>query len=444
MKRLFFLFTLFSLISLNLYSQEEKSIEEIITEVEANQENQKIDENLVVKKIVFNGLRKTRDSFLQEKYKKYKENTVSQIDMHALETELQQEGIFDEIKINLVSENDEYATIQIDVTEKITFIPLPFAMYSSSGGACGLIVLDTNAFGVKDMFMIGGVLSTSSKMAMASFAKPSKNGIPGFSIFGSFSKNKPEVYNIENNNVFEYENLNYGVKFSIIEKIGDFHNFALGFDFCRIKTDDAADSFLTESAKIGNFSLGWNISKSDWNGIFMSTIGSTFSASLGRRFTSDSEIKNNVIQNYATAWTFQKPIFSERFRIVSKISGSFGKNNVLSNFYEKNEGSVTILPGEFKTERIAGGYAGFEWAVKKFRFGMLSLYADYEAVYAQDFDISTQMNWFDSDSYKFCQGATGGVRFYLSKIAFPAVALGVSYNATEKYWQFAAAMGVSM
>ena len=40
-------------------------------------------------------------------------------------------------------------------------------------------------------------------------------------------------------------------------------------------------------------------------------------------------------------------------------------------------------------------------------------------------------------------GPNGGVRFYLAKIAFPALAMGLAYNVTNNYWQFSASMGVS-
>ena len=68
---------------------------------------------------------------------------------------------------------------------------------------------------------------------------------------------------------------------------------------------------------------------------------------------------------------------------------------------------------------------------------MISLYSDYQVVYAQDFELTG-----DGD-YEFCHGPNGGAKFYLAKIAVPALAMGVSYNVTKNYWQFAAAVGVS-
>lgn len=407
-----------------------------------NSENSEIDQKLIVSKINFIGLKKTRESYIQPKFKKFTGKTVAETDMHDFETAVQLEGLFDDIHINLEQISETEAQINVSVKEKITFIPLPFAMGSNSGFMAGGIVMDTNAFGRKDMFMIGGFFSSDSMTAMASVSRPPKeNWIPGFSIFVSGSKSTPELENLDEDPVFKYRAKAFSAGFSISEKIGDHFSVSNGYSFKLCSTDDHEDYLkdsAPESIRIGSTSLSFGYSKSDWNGFFMSTNSASISAEIGLTNSEDSDFR--YPQEYSFSIGEQHPIFTPRLRMYQKISGSYGRKNHLSQFKDKGAGSVSILPGYFKTERIIGGNAGFEVAVKKFSWALLSIYGDYQVVYTQDFPPPDD----EKSDYKFMHGPNGGIRFYLAKVAFPALAMGLAYNVTQHYWQFAAALGMSL
>ena len=405
-------------------------------------ESTEINQNLIVSKINFIGLKKTRESYIQPKFKKFTGKTIAETDMHAFETAVQLEGLFDDIHINTEQISEEEAQINVSVKEKITFIPLPFAMASSSGFMAGGIVMDTNAFGRKDMFMIGGFFSNESMTGLASVSRPPKdNFIPGFSIFVSGSKSTPEIENLEELSVFKYKAKAFSAGFSISEKLGEHFSISNSYSFKLCSTDDHEDfpkDSAPESIRIGSTTLSFGYSKSDWNGYFMSTNSASISAQIGLTNSENSEFR--YPQEYSFSIGEQHPLFTPRLRMYQKISGSYGRKNHLSQFKDKGEGSVSILPGKFKTERIVGGNAGFEVAVKKFSWAMLSVYADYQLVFTQDFPPPED----EKEDYKFMHGPNGGVRFYLAKVAFPALAMGLAYNVTQHYWQFSAALGMSL
>lgn len=401
-----------------------------------------INQNLVVSKINFIGLKKTKESYILPKFKKFTGKTIAETDMHDFETAVQLEGLFDDIHISTEQISGEEAQINVSVKEKITFIPLPFAMASSSGFMAGGIVMDTNAFGRKDMFMIGGFFSSDSMTGMASVSRPPKdNFIPGFSIFVSGSKSTPELENLEEKSVFKYKAKAFSTGFSITEKLGEHFAISNSYNFKLCSTDDH-DKFpknsAPESIRIGSVSLAVGYSKSDWNGFFMSTNSASIAAEF--RLTNSEDTDFRYPQEYSFSIGEQHPLFTPRLRFYQKISGSYGRKNHLSQFKDKGAGSVAILPGKFKTERIVGGNAGFEVAVKKFSWAMLSIYGDYQVVCTQDFPQPDD----EKEDYKFMHGPNGGVRFYLAKIAFPALAMGLAYNVTQHYWQFSAALGMSL
>lgn len=400
-----------------------------------NSENEKpeINQNLKVTKINFHGLKKTKNFYIQSKVKKFLGVKASDFDRHGLETALQLEGLFDDIQISMKEISETEASVEVSLKEKITFIPLPFAMYSSSGFAGGLMVMDTNAFGLKNMFMFGGLYSKSSIMGMAMFSRPpQQNGIPGFSAFFSTSKDENTLVNLDDDEVLKYDSVSLSSRISVSEQIGEFNTVSIDGFFKSVSASKVKDFQEVDSLNSAGAGLSWQASKSDWNGWFMSSCGAGFSAGITLYSSkSDYRFGKTVSANLRV----QRPIsIAERLRFYSAASAFYGKDQHISSCSGGGAGAVTILPGKFRTSEIAGGNAGFEFALFKGKIGTLSVYGDYQAVSARDLD----------DEFCFMHGPNGGIRVYLAKIAFPALAMGVSYNVTKNSAQFAAAMGISM
>ncbi|MBQ4378862.1 MAG: hypothetical protein II821_06670 [Treponema sp.] len=423
------------------YDETKRAEKQTETETEQNEfsgSKIEIDGNLTITKINFTGLKKTRKSYMQSRVKKFIGEPLSEENMHDLETALQCEGLFNDIHIQTEKTSDTESEINISVKEKITFIPVPFAMYSNSAFTAGGIVMDTNAFGRKDMFMVGGFFSKNNKSGLAAFSKnPGEHGIPGVALFFMGSKKSPEYNNLSDDTVVKFDALAFNVSISLSEKLSENITFSHGIGLKTSSTEEMSDykGLCPESIKIGSTSLSLGYSKSDWNGIFMSTNSAAISADFGFSNSDNKDLR------YPMGFSFsigeQHPIIWDRLRMYQKIAGFYGINNHIISYQSQSAGAVTILPGDLSTNRIIGGNAGFEFAIHKFKWGMISVYGDYQAVYVQDFTASN-----DGD-YEFEQGLNGGMRVYLAKIAFPALAMGVAYNATQNRAQFSASIGIS-
>ena len=156
MKKSSLVFLLFISISLLSPAQENQSAEQIETAEAGDDSKTELNQNLIVSKINFIGLKRTKDSHVQSKVSKYKGKPLSEIDMHKFETDIQLIGLFDDIHYSTEQISDTEAQINVSVKEKITFIPMPFAMYSTSTGfMAGGVVLDSNLFGKQYMFNVG-------------------------------------------------------------------------------------------------------------------------------------------------------------------------------------------------------------------------------------------------------------------------------------------------
>ena len=292
--------------------------------------------------------------------------------------------------------------------------------------------MDTNAFGIRDMFIFGGFYSTSSLTGLASYVKqPKENWIPGFSIFVSASKNTPNYKNLDDETVLRFNSKGFSAGLTLLEKLGEYNRFSLGasFKLCAAKDEEGYEG-LVDSVKSGNFKIGWNSGTRDWNGVFLSQ--KTISVDAGFAVTNlEGDYKFNEEISYKLL--IQEPM-SQNLRFVVQCSGFYGRNKHVYDFVGGKEGSVTILPSDFLTDRIFGGNAGFEFAFFKGKFGMMSAYGCYEAVLTENFG--------DTD-LTFLHGVNSGIKMYFSKIDFPAMAMGLSYNVSKKTMQFAAAVGMA-
>ncbi|WP_294431052.1 POTRA domain-containing protein [uncultured Treponema sp.] len=408
-------------------------------ESESETLNNSINQNLTVTKINFIGLKKTRNSYIQSRVKKFIGNTLAETDMHELETQIQLEGIFTDINISTEQISDSEAQINISVKEKITFFPVPFAIYTSSSIVAGGVVMDTNAFGQKDMFVLGGFYASTGKTAFASFVKAQRDSrVPGFSVFASGSFSSPEYTNFENDTVLKHDDNCYSLGITVSEKLHENLTISSGFRVNSHENSDVQEfqGLSPESIKSFTISPGISYSKSDWNGIFMSTNSASLSADFG--FTNSDNKDFQYPMGFSFAISEQHSIFTPRLRMYQKYSGYYGINNHISAYKGQDAASVSLLSSHFSTEHLIGGNAGLELAIKKFSWGMISLYSDYQILYTQDFNPREP-----DDDYKFIHGPNGGAKFYLAKIAFPAIALGLTYNVTQDYWKFSAALGMT-
>ncbi|MDE5614200.1 MAG: hypothetical protein K2I74_06080, partial [Treponemataceae bacterium] len=102
----------------------------------------------------FSGLKRTRESYMQKVLAQFVGADSDVLDLGEVETVLRSEGLFSEIAVSF---SEDGATIHVAVTEKWSFIPLPFCSYTNDGFMGGLILMDNNAFGQKNTLMVGGV-----------------------------------------------------------------------------------------------------------------------------------------------------------------------------------------------------------------------------------------------------------------------------------------------
>jgi hypothetical protein len=133
-----------------------------------------------------------------------------------------------------------------------------------------------------------------------------------------------------------------------------------------------------------------------------------------------TELSSSLIfnANVSSSWVFNS-------LFLLKLSGGAGMTN--NDFHYlfalgDDTGSYTLPDDQIATDRYINGELKGEIRLAKMDFGYITVPVYYEAGYLNDY----------YDDSQFYHGVGGGVRFYLSKVAIPAMGLDYTYNITTE------------
>lgn len=375
-----------------------------------------------INSIRFEGLKKTKEDFMQERLKEFLGKEAEELNLKQVETVLQAEGLFSEIEVSV-----EGSELVVTVEEKITFIPLPFAMYSSDSGFMGgFMLLNMNVFGKKRMLVTGGIFSAEKQTGMLIYSKPAGDiHHPGYSIYSSLGHCDGEVTDFEDNSYFDVEMFNARAKFSINENINKYVSFSTGISYWY-------QNFFTDSITDNHevlVSSSIDVNHVNWNGYYLITNSAAVSAEVGY-----SNVDQTMVERIGFRGMTQYA-FVPMVRGILTCACDLQTGKFILNKADCSDVASTIMFTDFKTDQLFGSGIALEEALCKTKFGTVSLFETYE------FDMAKDI--FD-DSFVYCHGPGAGVKLYIKQLAFPAMNIGFSYNVTQNDWKFVASFGMSM
>ncbi|MBO7122629.1 MAG: hypothetical protein J6V90_05045 [Treponema sp.] len=372
------------------------------------------------------GLKRTKRSYMDGILNQFLQKPASEQTLKGIETVLQAQNLFDEIKVSARPLDGTSAAVDISFKEKWTILPMPIGYYTGDTYGAGLFIMDMNAFGRHCMAAIGGMYSSNGFFAAGVFQKPpTQKGDLGFSVAGNFSKGKRDFANSKNYWVFGYKSVYAGATAKVLFKPTNSTSLSVGGGYSFFNPIDSPN---VQRRNQWSVDASWGVSSSSWNGFFLSVN----SFSVGGEFLFSDVAEQTFAQTLSFSGEVQQPIF-DRVRLITGARGFVSNNLLRTNFVGRGKSGVTLLPSAFMTDQIFGFLTGFEAAIIKANFGILSVYGLYEVALARELNNSIYL----------CTGPEAGVRLYLAKLAFPAFAMGASYNVNENRFQYSFSGGAS-
>jgi hypothetical protein len=262
-------------------------------------------------------------------------------------------------------------------------------------------------------------------------ATPDRKGLPGLNAVLMYSRGEHQDLNAEQYLFRRYSADQVRAGLGMYYPAGEYLTLAASAAFTGIfLTDNSAPLRApSDGAYMLGFSPEVSVHDSDWDGF----LHSQQSASL--EYTFHLGLKGPSYHTLRFSGIYEKSLIPGfRLNLWSGIVLNPGAEAAALSLFEigPREAKVDILPPQFSARSIAGLSVGFEKYLLQFKQGTLSALASWQAAYSRG---PVAGNEFD-------HGPMGGLRFYLSRLAIPAMGFGMAYNMRTGLAQFSFNVGM--
>jgi len=384
----------------------------------------------VISSVEVIGLKRTKPHIARYPLEKFIGREAGSLDFNEVQAAVKDTGILEPLYIEFV-DTEEGCTLRVTVDEKWSLIPFPLVISGSGGTSFGLFLLDTNAFGLRDQAALGGMYGSSGWMAMAMYNHtPNRKGQLGW--IGSFmySRREQENQDRDEKTYRLYSADMFRSSFGVYYPFTDHVTASAAASFSGIsllKNNDDLNPPEKGAALLG-LNPGLSLRYSEWDGYLLSQ------QSISLSYHYNFAIYGSSYQKVELKTVFEKPLipgFRFNFR-----SGAVWNSSVDPKFEEgpNRTAQVDILPKNFSGRHYAGFSAGLEKHLFKTKMGALSVLGSWQCVFSHGPISGTE----------FDHGPSGGVRFYLSRLALPAMGFNVAYNMNSRLTQFSFTVGMEL
>ena len=422
MQRQYFFITLFFiLLASPVFSQEGYEQQ---SEIEQTAES---DSSNVINLIEITGLKRTKPNIAKYPFEKFLGQNRSSFDENEIFAVIKNTGVLEPVSAELI-ESDDGLVLHITVLEKWSIFPVPLFFAGSGETLFGLFLYDANALGIFDSFALGGMYSSNGWSAIAMYNhSPNNKELPGWNAFFMYGNHKVENVNNKEKTLREYSTDRLSISLGLNYSFTDIIKSSASFSFTNImlNKDDAYNAPEEEAMLIG-INPRISMRRSSWDGFFLSEETITLEYSYNYAIIGSSYNQIEYRANYEKSLI---PGF--RFNIRS---GGVWKSTD-DPLFEEGPGTaqVNILPRNYSAMHYAGLSAGLEKYIVKLKWGTLSVLALWQGVFSGN----------DIADLKFDHGPSGGMVFYLSRIALPAIGTSLSYNMVSGLYQFSFSVGMA-
>ncbi|MDR1931946.1 MAG: hypothetical protein LBQ57_03880 [Spirochaetales bacterium] len=384
----------------------------------------------LVTEISISGLERTRDHVARYHLKKFIGREAAGLDFDEVKAAVLDTGMLEPLSVELEAKpGGEGYILKVTVEEKWAIIPLPMFNYSSDSLTAGGIIVDTNAFGLGDTFAIGGTYMTEGWNVLALYEhKPSQDYVPGWEFGGLYSREERRDTNQKDEDIRRFKLDAIIASFGLSYALSDNLTASIAFLFQQGTLLDSGDPLLApaDDARAMGLSPALSWEESSWDGYLLSRRNATlkYDWTAGIDFPSFYAVSLEAI--------YEKSLIPG-FRLNLQSGIVYSPNATV--FFEKDPSAalVDILPDTFAARSYAGLSLGLEKYLYRFSWGTLSLLTAYQAVWSEGSILGEELD----------QGAAGFLRLYLSKIALPALGIGMAYNVSSGYRRMVISLGIS-
>ncbi|MDR1389534.1 MAG: hypothetical protein LBJ31_06100 [Treponema sp.] len=380
-----------------------------------------------ITKIEIIGLKRTKEHIALYPLERFRGTSARDLDENEVKAVIMDTGILDPVSVEVLI-GDDGAVLRVTVTEKWSIIPLPLFSVQGSSYAGGIFLADTNAFGLRDQAVIGGMYGSSNWMLMSMYNHVSSGNLPGWTVSFGYTRGERKDLDSEETVLRRFKEQNLMAGGSINYSLARYITAAFGVTYGQSKILETKNLLAApDDARFLEFAPRISVRTSKYDGYLMSEKRASLS------YEYHWGIKGDSFGSVRFDGQFQHSLYPGF--LVSVQSGALWSPDAPDLFESGPEASRTgLLPAGYRAQSYAGFSAGLEKYLLKFKIGTLSALAAWQTVVSKGPLSDTEAAY----------GPIGGIRFYLSRIAIPGLSFAIGYNIKTGIKQFSFNMGVSL
>lgn len=320
-------------------------------------------------------------------------------------------GLFDTPEISVAD-----GVMHIKVKEKHSLLPIPFASASSGSVMGGIMLMDNNFAGRMDKLGVGGLVSEDSYRFFAGYNHRQTGSEPfGWKLSADFRKTDYDIENEYGNRLGDYSGSGYSFTGGIGKRL---------LPWLTGEIDSGIRSFDSEISVPVSATL--RTGTGSWDGVFLN------STSLSMKAEYNFAGPDNSYPALTIKGSWEQPLMN-RLRLTAEAGWYLAPDVPAEYAVSPSVAGFHVLHSRYKASEVAACSAGLEWSILNLSFGMLTLYGQFQGAYLE--------NVIEGETLAY--GPVGGLRFYLKKIAFPAINIYTAYNMDTGNLRTSAGAGFS-
>ncbi len=384
----------------------------------------------ILEDIHVNGLKRTRYNTILEVIDLHKGVLVDISVEDKVKQDLLASGIFqNEITVNLNVISDDKAILNIDILERWTLIPIPVGFVSSDSWIAGGVFIETNLLGLNQTLIVGAFANADNVSGFSAWNNPTFLGSKySFGLSTSFYSGLQEHLDIYGEQTFASFNeqrigLTLNIGKSLTSGIG--WNIGTGLEWFEVEdsTGYLNGSDFSDILMKNVISLTWdNLYYSNFFNQGLTTkVKSTF-------FTSAEDYFNPTIETSLS----KSIILGGKNLFKVKVNAGWHDNSEYKPILIGGmEGSRVLPSGNIAVKKYSDGLVSFEPVIFNPSWGIFTVPVYYEA------------GIYDSvkSEYEFWHGPGIGFRFYVDKVAIPALGADFTWDLERGLFKVAVSIG---
>ncbi len=388
----------------------------------------------IVTDIIVNGNSRTRYDTVLEIIDLEQGMVADDETAEVVRQKLLEAGIFqNDMTVNLRPVSDQEAVLTINLADRWTLLPVPAGFVSSDSWLAGAVFIESNIAGLNQLLIAGGFVTNNHIFGFATWNNPSFLGTDyslGLNLSGG--EGIKEHLSVTGDNVLasiKQTTLSTSIRFG--------RTYSSGFGwigstgFLSMKSEEGTE-YLTDET--GSWVYWQNSLNIGWNNLYhVSFFNKGVSLSLGGNLYTDIyTMKAEPVIQLNLSYNL---ILADRHLLRSKImSGWQNRKDTSPLFLGGTEGSRALPSGDVAVRNFLSGVLMLEPVIFSPGWGIFTLPVYYEAGIFNPLEENKPVFW---------NGPGIGFRFYIDKVAIPALGADFTWNIAEGTFKVAVSIGGS-